>query len=237
MKQWLSLSQGRHAWVRQIQQKRNPSSHGNVRWRRNVINVRTDGYLSKDCLSKKKSSSDYKDDGKSKRLWYNCSKAGHIANFCMKPVPKMEKTKELRWLPHPQQYQCVIVKKNVKWILDSGSVRHISIERNDFVTFTAKDGTVKVWNNAYINSRENGTMKLASVDFGQTHIIHLCGIMYACKLAYSLISLSPAWKKEFKIIIDEDKNEHQEGRMELVHQPSDSVRMIGNDTADGLYEM
>lgn len=53
---------------------------------------------------------------------------------------------------------------------------------------------------------------------------------------YNLISLSQARKKIFKLIIDDDSNKHQPGRMELIHNLLKTVKMIGIKASDSLYE-
>lgn len=52
-----------------------------------------------------------------------------------------------------------------------------------------------------------GTGKIASVIYGQVHLVHVHKKSYVPELVHNLISLSQARKKGLEVIIDDDKTE------------------------------
>lgn len=84
----------------------------------------------------------------------------------------------------------------------------MSNRTDTFVILKTEDGMMKVGNNDSIESVKYGTMKMASVACGRTHIIHSHSVLYAPEVAYDLMLLSQAPKKNFEDVIGYGGNEH-----------------------------
>lgn len=79
-------------------------------------------------------------------------------------------------------------------------------------------------------------MIMSSLVCEKTYVIHLQNVLLVPKLGYSLVSLSQARKKGFKIIIDTNEVRHKTSQMYPVHKSINTVKLIGDETSKRLYE-
>lgn len=155
---------------------------------RKCRNYKTKGHFARDSWSKKNSSKDEQDKSKDERKCYKCGQEGQIAKFFEKNDKKSD---------HKEEAMTAIVKvlstsecQSVKWILDFDSTSHMFNKPEHFITFSKKDGQVKVGNNNFIKSAGYGMMRKGSMINRHIHTFNLCNVIYATRPSYTLISIS-----------------------------------------------
>lgn len=127
-------------------------------------------------------------------------------------------------------------RKCQKWILDSGCTRHMSNSRENFVTFIEARGSVQLGDNDTITSIRYGNVRMATVTMGVKHILLLRSVLYTPDLMYNLIYISQVSRNNFKVIIDNEKEDQKKVTLKLMHKPTGQIKMVGIETTEGLYE-
>lgn len=71
---------------------------------------------------------------------------------------------------------------------------------------------------------------------GVTRTLTLHDAMYVRESMYKLISILVACRKELKIIINDDHNDPESGKLKLYHKPSPQEKILRVETKEVLYQ-
>lgn len=110
-------------------------------------------------------------------------------------------------------------------------------QKEEFELFKTKYVSTKVGNNDFTESVRYGSVKISSAVYRQVYVIYLHNVLYVLDVVYTSISLSQALKRRFKVFIDDDKNERRGCRKNSLPKRRKIVKLVGNETKNGLYEV
>lgn len=129
------------------------------------------------------------------------------------------------------------VLRSYKSILDSGSTRHMTNRRDHFLDFTKSNGTIKIRNSEFIQSKVYGTLRVFAIVRGVINDFTLRNAFYVPLITYNLISVLQTRINDFQVIIDNNNRSDPKSHMlELLHKPSVKVKILGLKTTNELYE-
>lgn len=113
-----------------------------------------------------------------------------------------------------------------RWILGSERIRHMMNRCENFITVTMKNVTVQISNDDLVASLGYEMVNLTSIIRESKNTIMLQNVLYTRDLIYNLISLSPPRRNEFRVIIDNCKNDPHSCILNLIHRKSELIKMV-----------
>lgn len=94
---------------------------------------------------------------------------------------------------------------------------------------------------------QNGNKhEIASIGYGKVRLSTvvpvvvketvLNDVLCILEFMYNLISISQAWRMEFRTVTDNQVSNLKRGILILLHKPLKDTKMVGLETGDGLYK-